>query len=123
MNVEAEKIKNFTKRDMWTYGTSGAVVKLPSKPFDEKRCVRDIFDHKASYYVADGKLLKHLRKDGRYSSWILYPKYIGTSRDGDELYKFIDAAGNTVKLVTDNVRTPTSMISNKHRENLSLKYS
>ena len=101
-----KKVRNLTEEDMWIYGTSGALVKLPSKPFAfaEIRPNGCLFGPEQDmYYISDGKILQKLEKDWRYQTCIAYPRYSGNGREDEKIYTLSDRFGNKLELVTDGV--------------------
>lgn len=78
-----KKIINFTSREMWTYGTSGELIKLSPKIPDASHPEPGIF------YVVDDEVKESLtKKNPAFKNQILSPTFKGKGRENKNIYKF-----------------------------------
>lgn len=108
-----EEIKNLTDKKMWLYGTSGELLLIePSTlakqwfgPLPEPR--------HGVYYVVEGDLKEEMEYDWRYRDKVAVAKFIGTGKDGEEIYSFSNIDGVTIIPVSDKYGTVGRVVERK----------
>lgn len=103
MGKQALRLKNLTKEVIYCYGTSGEMVCLKPEPVADNQLIATMAPEKDTYYIADNGIYKTMSNIGKFRNVVLFPKYIGKSRDGKNLYHFKDVFKNDVRVVTDGV--------------------
>ena len=103
-----EHVRNLLEEDVWIYGTSGALLKLPSEPI---RPLELGYNHRLTeppkngmYYITDNSTKPMLEKDWRYFGHIAKVSYIGSGLHGEQIYSLWDLIGNRLEIVSDNAR-------------------
>ncbi len=93
-----DKIVNCTDKVMFTYGTSGTMLRLAPHELDMTK-VR-LFDKSVLYVVDEETEDKLLQVDAKFKSKIATARFFGNGRNNEDIYKF--AVGqNAVVPITD----------------------
>ena len=109
MRKQTLRLKNLTKEVIYCYGTSGEMVCLKPEPVADNQLVTTMTPEKDTYYIADDGIYKTMANTSKFRNVVLFPKYIGQSRDGKNLYHFKDVFQNDIRLVTDGVMMDDSL--------------
>lgn len=111
------EIVNFTNREMYTYGTSGELVKLrPSGLIKAGRPM--VSPEEGAYYALDiDRATEFIASFPCYAGKIIIPIYYGKGKLARKLYNFVMPCGTKVKLVTDGVGYPGSIITENNSPN------
>lgn len=97
-NLLVKKIYNFTGISMWTYGTSGALIKLLPARFSDMYTPEE-----GCFYVVDEDYKKILvDRNPLFKDHFLKPVFYGTGRSEEEIYKFSYRPGINAVPITDN---------------------
>lgn len=117
-----EKVRNLSDEDLYVYGTSGALTRLPSEPFseigmmahDKLPAPRD-----GEYYILPEKgIIKDMiLRDWRYSHCALIAQPYGEAMNGEKLVKLKDHFSKKYELVTDGVRPQEVNIDKEYFDN------
>lgn len=110
MLMEIEKVRNLTDEDVYVYGTSGALVRLPSEPYSETGVMvrgRLPEPKEGEYYIMPekGPVREMILKDWHYSNCAILAVPYGQAHGGEKLSRLKDYFGKKIELVSDGVRT------------------
>lgn len=114
-----EGIKNLTDKEMWVYGTSGSLIKLA--PVDPGKYLDKSYQpsKKRIYYIVEGRIKEKFLEDSRYKDRIAKASFSGLSRDGEELYRFMNS--RDIEIIPITERTGVSGYVNFHPDDCLIK--
>ncbi|MBR3168923.1 hypothetical protein IKF23_00580 [Candidatus Saccharibacteria bacterium] len=106
------EIVNLTEREMWTYGTSGELVRL--RPTLIKKGERLSSPREGAYYIADANYASNMiAQYPCYAGKIIVPMFIGSGKFRQKIYRFLMPSGMNVRLITDDMGHPGSIIQER----------
>ncbi len=105
------EIVNLTEREMWTYGTSGELVRL--RP-TLKKGERLSSPREGTYYIVDANCASNMiAQYPCYAGKVIIPIFRGNGKFRQKIYYFVMPSGMNVRLITDDMGYPGSIIQER----------